>query len=133
MGSQPAPHSDLKVLIGRGAPRSLALGCVVLVTDAAANGYGNCVLDSSQGATAGRTGQSAITALAVALLAAASGYGLVSPPSIPLTLCHKCATGPCSGDGSRRAETGIGRLTCADFDRDGPLEPATGEFRAHRS
>jgi hypothetical protein len=44
----------------------------VLVTDAAANGYANYVLDSSQGATAGRMGQSAITALAVALLAAAS-------------------------------------------------------------
>jgi hypothetical protein len=97
VGSQTGPHSDLKVLISRGAPRSLALGCAVLVTDAAANGYANYVLDSSQGATAGRIGQSAITALAVALLAAASGYGLgSSPPSIPLTLCHKCATGPCS-------------------------------------
>jgi hypothetical protein len=29
----------------------------VLVTDAAANGYANYVLDSSQGATVGRIGQ----------------------------------------------------------------------------
>jgi hypothetical protein len=35
-------------------------------------GYANYILDSSQGATAGRMGQSAITAVAVALLAAAS-------------------------------------------------------------
>lgn len=47
----------------------LVLGCAVLVTDAAANGYANYVLDSSGGATAGRIGQAAITALAIALLA----------------------------------------------------------------
>jgi hypothetical protein len=41
----------------------------VLVTDAAANGYANYVLDNSGGATAGRIGQAAITALAIALLA----------------------------------------------------------------
>ena len=103
----------------------------MLVTDAAANGYANYVLDSSQGATAGRIGQSAITALAVALLAAASGYGLgSSPPSIPLTLCHKCATGPCSRDGSRRTETGFGRLTCADVSGTGPARATTGGFKS---
>ena len=48
----------------------LALGCAVLVTDAAANGYANYVLDSSPGATAGRIGQAVITALAITLLAA---------------------------------------------------------------
>ena len=47
----------------------LVLGCAVLVTDAAANGYANYVLDNSGGATAGRIGQAAITALAIALLA----------------------------------------------------------------
>ena len=47
----------------------LALGCAVLVTDAAANGYANYVLDSSPGATAGRIGQAVITVLAIALLA----------------------------------------------------------------
>lgn len=62
----------------------LALGCAVLVTDAVANGYADYALDSSQGATAGRIGQSAITTLAVALLDAAPGYGLGStPPSAP--------------------------------------------------
>jgi len=48
----------------------LVLGCAVLVTDAAADGYANYVLDNS-GATAGRIGQAAITALAIALLAVA--------------------------------------------------------------
>ena len=56
----------------------------MLVTDAVANGYADYALDSSQGATAGRIGQSAITTLAVALLDAAPGYGLGStPPSDP--------------------------------------------------
>jgi hypothetical protein len=49
----------------------LALGCAVLVTDAAANGYANYVPDTSPGLTAGRIGQAAITVLALALLAAA--------------------------------------------------------------
>ena len=47
----------------------LVLGCAVFVTDAAANGYVNYVLDNSPGATAGRIGQAVITALAMALLA----------------------------------------------------------------
>lgn len=49
----------------------LLLGCAVLITDAAANGYANYVIDSSTGLTAGRIGQAVITVLAVALLAAA--------------------------------------------------------------
>ena len=49
----------------------LVLGCAVLVTDAAANGYANYILDNSDGATFGRIGQAAITALALALLAVA--------------------------------------------------------------
>ncbi|MEU8210584.1 hypothetical protein AB0B85_15440 [Micromonospora sp. NPDC049044] len=46
----------------------LALGCAVLVTDAAANWYANYVLDPAAGVTAGRIGQAVITALAVALV-----------------------------------------------------------------
>lgn len=49
----------------------LLLGCAVLVTDAVANGYANYVLDSAPGITLGRIGQAFITALAVALVAAA--------------------------------------------------------------
>ncbi len=49
----------------------LLLGCAVLVTDAAANGYANYVLDATGGITAGRIGQTVITLLAVALVAAA--------------------------------------------------------------
>ncbi|MGC4750007.1 hypothetical protein ACLQ28_30740 [Micromonospora sp. DT201] len=47
----------------------LALGCVVLATDAAANWYANYVLDVADGVTPGRIGQAVITALAVALVA----------------------------------------------------------------
>ena len=46
----------------------LLLGCAILATDAAANGYANYVLDSTPGVTAGRIGQSVITLLAVALI-----------------------------------------------------------------
>jgi hypothetical protein len=46
----------------------LLLGCAVLVTDAAANGYANHVIDASAGVTAGRVGHAVITLLALALL-----------------------------------------------------------------
>jgi hypothetical protein len=49
----------------------LVLGCAVLVTDAAANGYANHVVDTTSDLTAGRVGHAVITVLAVALLAAA--------------------------------------------------------------
>ncbi|MFC5925079.1 hypothetical protein [Micromonospora vulcania] len=48
--------------------QGLTLGCVVLATDAAANGYANYVLDPAVGVTPGRVGQAVITALAVALV-----------------------------------------------------------------
>ena len=50
----------------------LVLGCAVLITDAAANGYANYVADDSAGLTAGRIGQAVITVLALALLVAVS-------------------------------------------------------------
>ena len=49
----------------------LLLGCVVLASDAAANGYANYVLDTAAGITPGRIGQAVVTVLAVALIAAA--------------------------------------------------------------
>jgi hypothetical protein len=49
----------------------LILSCAVLLTDAAANGYANYVLDAADGITLGRIGQAVITVLAVALTAAA--------------------------------------------------------------
>jgi hypothetical protein len=49
----------------------LLLGCVVLASDAAANGYANYVLDTAPGITPARIGQAVVTALAVALIAAA--------------------------------------------------------------
>jgi hypothetical protein len=60
----------------------LALGCAVLDTDAAANGYASHVLDSSPGVTVGRIGQAAITVLALALLAAAPRVWLWLSPNI---------------------------------------------------
>lgn len=49
----------------------LLLGCVVLASDAVANGYANYVLDTAPGITPGRIGQAVVTALAVALIGAA--------------------------------------------------------------
>lgn len=51
----------------------LLLGCLVLASDAMANGYANYVLDTAPGITPGRIGQAIITALAVALIASAPG------------------------------------------------------------
>ncbi|WP_244298397.1 hypothetical protein [Micromonospora cremea] len=47
----------------------LALGCVVLATDATANWYANYVLDPAAGVTPGRIGQAVITALAITFVA----------------------------------------------------------------
>ncbi|WP_255509899.1 hypothetical protein [Micromonospora sp. AP08] len=49
----------------------LLLGCVVLASDAVANGYANYVLDTAPGITPGRIGQAFITVLAVAFVASA--------------------------------------------------------------
>jgi hypothetical protein len=49
----------------------LVLGCAVLLTDAAGNGYANYAVRSGQGVTAGRAGQAVVTVLAIALLAVA--------------------------------------------------------------
>ena len=48
----------------------LVLGCAVLVTDAAANGYANYAIDASVGLTVGRVGHAVITLLTLALLVA---------------------------------------------------------------
>ncbi|SCG43327.1 hypothetical protein [Micromonospora humi] len=49
----------------------LTLGCVVLASDAVANGYANYALDTTPGITPGRIGQAVITLLAVGLVAVA--------------------------------------------------------------
>ena len=59
------------VLLFRRRRAGLVLGCAVLLTDAAANGYANYVLDETAGFTAGRFGQALISALALALTVAA--------------------------------------------------------------
>ncbi|MGY1858010.1 hypothetical protein [Modestobacter sp. SYSU DS0290] len=56
------------VLLARARRAGVVLAVVVLVTDAAANGWANHVVDSSAGVTAGRVGQAVITLLAVAAL-----------------------------------------------------------------
>ncbi|WP_052091259.1 hypothetical protein [Modestobacter caceresii] len=56
------------VLLWRGRRSGVLLTVAVFVTDAAANGWANHVLDPSGGVTAGRVGQAVITALALALL-----------------------------------------------------------------
>ncbi|MGC4760190.1 hypothetical protein [Micromonospora trifolii] len=57
------------VLLAARRVQGLVLGCAVLVTDAAANGYANYVLDPAVGVTPGRIGQAVITGLAVGLVA----------------------------------------------------------------
>ena len=49
----------------------LLLGCAVLLSDAAGNGYADYVIRPGQGITAGRAGQAVVTVLAVALVAVA--------------------------------------------------------------
>lgn len=49
----------------------LLLGCAVLLSDAAGNGYANYAVRPGQGITAGRAGQAVVTVLAIALLAVA--------------------------------------------------------------
>jgi hypothetical protein len=59
------------VLLALRRRAGLALGVVVLVTDALANAYANYVVDRTGGVTPGRAGQAVITALAIGLLVAA--------------------------------------------------------------
>lgn len=49
----------------------LLLGCAVLLSDAAGNGYADYAARPGHGITAGRAGQAVVTVLAIALLAAA--------------------------------------------------------------
>ncbi len=61
------------VLLLRRARSGVALAVVVLVTDAAANGYAHYVLDPAAGLTVGRVGHGVITLVAaVAVIAAPS-------------------------------------------------------------
>lgn len=58
------------VLLHRRRRSGLVLACLVLVTDAAANGYANYALDAAIGITPGRIGQTVIKILALALTSA---------------------------------------------------------------
>jgi len=49
----------------------LLMGCAVLLSDAAGNGYADYAVHPGPGITAGRAGQAVVTMLAIALLAAA--------------------------------------------------------------
>jgi hypothetical protein len=49
----------------------LVLGCAVLLSAAAGNGYADYAIRPGQGITAGRAGQAVVTMLAIALLASA--------------------------------------------------------------
>ena len=69
--SLPALDPAAAVLLLRRRRAGLLLGCGVLVTDAAANGYANYVIDASAGLTVGRVGHAVISVLALALVVAA--------------------------------------------------------------
>ena len=62
------PLAAVLLLLRRRA--GLMLGCAVMVTDAAANGYANYAIDAGVGVTVGRVGHAVITLLALALLVA---------------------------------------------------------------
>jgi hypothetical protein len=59
------------VLLAQARPSGVVLAVSVLVTDAAANGWANLVVDTSPGLTPGRVGTAVLTGLAVVLMAAA--------------------------------------------------------------
>ena len=59
------------VLLARRRRSGVVLAVVVLVSDAAANGFANYVLDHAVGLTAGRVGHTVITMLAIGVCAAA--------------------------------------------------------------
>lgn len=58
------------VLLARRTRTGVALAVAVLGTDAAANGWANYALDHSGGVTVGRVGQTVVTVLAIAAVAA---------------------------------------------------------------
>ncbi|GLY19669.1 hypothetical protein Kisp01_66830 [Kineosporia sp. NBRC 101677] len=60
------------VLLLRQRQVGLVLACAVLLSDSAANGYANYILDSSPGITTGRIGHAVVTVLAVTFTAAAT-------------------------------------------------------------
>lgn len=59
------------LLVARCQRSGVALSVLVLVSDAAANGFANHVLDPAVGVTVGRVGHAVITALAFGVCAAA--------------------------------------------------------------
>lgn len=64
-------HTTCRRAAGRHRRAGLLLGCVVLLSDTADNGYANYSVLSGHGVTAGRAGQAIITVLAVALVVVA--------------------------------------------------------------
>lgn len=91
------------VLLALRRRSGVALAVAVLVTDAAANGYANHVLDPAVGITTGRVGQAAITLLALASLALAPALWRHARPGRRPR--HAGLLGPCLGlpGGSPRA------------------------------
>lgn len=59
------------MLLARRRRSGVVLTVVVLVSDAAANGFANYVLDRTVGVTAGRVGHTVVTMLAIGVCAAA--------------------------------------------------------------
>ena len=56
------------------------LGCAVLLSDVAANGYANYALDDTAGLTVGRVGHAVIVALALSLTIASTQLWSVPRP-----------------------------------------------------
>ena len=80
----------------------LVLGCAVLLSDAAGNGYADYAIRPGQGITAGRAGQAVVTVLAIALLAAAPR---VWPWLRPTSRATQRCTDPAAGQQPPTAPT----------------------------
>lgn len=68
------------VLLARRTRTGVALAVIVLVTDAAANGWANYALDPAGGVTTGRVGQAVITVLAIGACAAGPSLWRAAAP-----------------------------------------------------
>ena len=77
----------------------LLLGCAVLLSDAAGNGYANYAVRPGQGITAGRAGQAVVTVLAVAHLTVAPR---VWPWLCPSSRAARRYQGPLAGSNCTR-------------------------------
>ena len=110
------------LLVARRRRSGVALAVAVLVSDAAANGWANHVVDPADGLTAGRVGHAVITVLAVGLLMAAPGLWRATAPA------YRRSAELAASPNDRHASSSATRSATS-----GGSEPATTSARVTRS